>query len=51
MEMLLTFAIVFAVLLVVVIAIVTVNLFICRPSEVINFSGRRRQTAAPSATA
>lgn len=45
MEMILTFAIVFAALLVVLIAIVTMNLFICQPSEVIIFSGRKRQTA------
>ncbi|MCE2447002.1 MAG: hypothetical protein J4F35_01020, partial [Candidatus Latescibacteria bacterium] len=45
MEMFLTFALVFAVLLVVVIFIVRLNLFICQPNEVIIFSGRKRQTA------
>ena len=45
MEMLLTFALVFAVLLVLVIVIVRTNLFICQPNEVIIFSGRKRQTA------
>ena len=45
MEMFLTFALVFAVLLIVVIFIVRLNLFICQPNEVIIFSGRKRQTA------
>jgi len=45
MEMFLTFSLVFAVSLIVVIAIVRLNLFICQPNEVIIFSGRKRQTA------
>ena len=45
MEMFLTFALVFAVLLIVVISVVRLNLFICQPNEVIIFSGRKRQTS------
>ena len=45
MEMFFTFALVFAVSLIVVISIVRLNLFICQPNEVIIFSGRKRQTA------
>ena len=45
MEMFLTFTLVFAVSLIVVISVVRLNLFICQPNEVIIFSGRKRQTA------
>ena len=45
MGMLLTFALVFAALLVVLIVIISTNLFICQPSEVIIFSGRKRSTS------
>ena len=45
MGMLLTFALVFAALLVVLIVIISTNLFICQPSEVIIFSGRKRRTS------
>ena len=39
MEMFLTFALVFAVLLIVVISVVRLNLFICQPNEVIILLG------------
>ncbi len=45
MGMILTFALVFSALLVVLIAIITTNLFICQPNEVIIFSGRKRRTS------
>ncbi len=45
MGMLLTFALVFAALLVVLIVIISTNLFICQPSQVIIFSGRKRRTS------
>lgn len=45
MGMILTFALVFSALLVVLVAIITTNLFICQPNEVIIFSGRKRRTS------